>query len=105
MASKQEVRHQPRMRPIITTVEPFAAITGGDLHIRGDKLAIAGRPAVKLGNEPAHLVVAGDSYIIARVPESAVVGELVVSSGDTESELYETHIGVQVADSLHPVAN
>jgi sugar lactone lactonase YvrE len=105
MASKHEVRHQPRMRPSIATVEPFAAITGGDLHIRGDNLAVGGRPAVKLGNEPAHLVVAGDSYIIARVPESALVGDLVVSSGNTESELYETHIGIQIADSLHPVAN
>ena len=27
------------------------------------------------------------------------------SSGDHESELFETHVGIQVADSLHPVAN
>jgi sugar lactone lactonase YvrE len=105
MASKQEMRHQPMIRPTIVSVDPFAAITGGDLHIRGYNLSASGRPAVKLGNEPAHLVVAGDSYIIARVPESASVGELVVSSGDHKSELFETHVGIQVADSLHPVAN
>ena len=51
------------------------------------------------------MVVAGDSYIIARVPESALVGELMVATGDIESEPLETHLGVQIADSLHPVAN
>lgn len=105
MASKHEARNQPAIRPSIGKVEPFAAIPGGDLHIRGDNLAVGGRPSVKLGNEPTHLIVAGDSYIIARVPESATVGDLVVSSGNHASELFETHVGIQVADSLHPVAN
>lgn len=105
MASKQEVRNQAASRPSIVTVEPFAAITGGDLYIRGYNLAVGGRPSVKLGNEPAHLIVAGDSYIIARVPEAAIVGDLIVASGNHRSELFETHIGLQIADSLHPVAN
>ncbi|MBV8553879.1 MAG: gluconolaconase [Acidobacteriaceae bacterium] len=93
------------MRPKISKVEPAAAITGGELHIRGQYLATNGRPTVRLGNQTAHLIVAGESYIIARVPESAMVGELVVATGGQESDLYETHLGVQIADSLHPVAN
>ena len=92
-------------RPIIAKVEPSAAITGGELHIRGQHLAAAGRPTVRLGDQNAHLIVAGDSYIIARVPETAMVGELQVASGNLASELHETHIGIQIADSLHPVAN
>ncbi|MBV9084091.1 MAG: gluconolaconase [Acidobacteriaceae bacterium] len=103
MASKQQL--QPTIRPRIAKVEPPAAIAGGELHIRGQNLAAQGRPSVKLGNERAHLVIAGDSYIIARVPESAVVGDLVVTTGDLVSDICETHIGIQVADSLHPVAN
>ena len=75
------------------------------MHIHGQHLASSGRPVVRFGTRPAHLIVAGDSYIIARVPESATVGELVVSTGTLESEIRETHIGVQIADSLHPVAN
>ncbi len=101
--SKQQA--QPVSRPTIEKIEPTAAITGGELHIRGEHLAVAGRPVVKLGNQSAHLVIAGDSYIIARVPDSALVGDLVVSTGSLESDLFETHVGVQVADSLHPVAN
>jgi sugar lactone lactonase YvrE len=103
MVSKQQ--SQESGRPVIATIEPSAAITGGELHIRGQRLASQGRPSVKLGNETAHLVIAGDTYIVARVPDSAVVGEVLVSTGNLESELFETHIGIQIADSLHPVAN
>lgn len=103
MASKQQT--QPVSRPTIEAVNPAAAITGGELHIHGEHLAAQGRPSVKVGNQPAHLVIAGDSYILAKVPDSATVGELVVASGNLESNLYETHVGVQIAESLHPVAN
>ena len=89
----------------MATIEPSAAITGGELHIRGQHLAVHGRPSVKLGNQPAHLVIAGDSYIIARVPDSAAVGEIVISTGSAQSDVRETHLGLQIADSLHPVAN
>jgi sugar lactone lactonase YvrE len=103
MASKQQM--QQASRPTIEAVEPEAAITGGELHIHGEHLAAEGRPSVKVGNQPAHLVIAGDSYILAKVPEAAMVGELVVATGNLESDLYETHVGIQIADSLHPVAN
>ncbi|MBV9266027.1 MAG: gluconolaconase [Acidobacteriaceae bacterium] len=103
MASKQQPRADTR--PTIASVRPAAAIAGGELHIRGSHFAAHGRPAVKLGPQQAHLVVAGDSYIIARVPESAVVGEVKVASGAIDSEFFEAHIGIQIADSLHPVSN
>jgi sugar lactone lactonase YvrE len=105
MATKQQGAQPPPVRPVIARVEPSAAITGGELHIRGQYLATAGLPTVKLGNQNAHLIVAGDSYIIARVPESAIVGELQVSAGSALSATHETHIGIQIAESLHPVAN
>ena len=105
MATKQQAVDQSAVRPSIAKIEPPAAITGGELHIRGHHLASAGQPVVRLGNQAAHLVVAGDSYIIAKVPDSAMVGELVVASGNLESDLRETFIGIQIADSLHPVSN
>jgi sugar lactone lactonase YvrE len=104
MPSKQPAAERTA-RPIIAKVDPPAAITGGELYIRGQHLAAAGWPTVRLGNQNAHLVVAGDSYLIVRVPESAIVGELQVATGNLQSELHETHLGIQIADSLHPVAN
>jgi sugar lactone lactonase YvrE len=106
MATKQQAAEQAAtQRPKIANIQPPAAISGGELYIRGQNLASGGRPVVRLGNQPAHLMVASDSYIIARVPESAIVGEVAVASGSAESELRETHLGIQIADSLHPVAN
>ncbi len=105
MATKQQAAQPSSTRPVIAKVEPVAAITGGELHIRGEHLAAEGQPTVRLGNQKAHLVVAGDSYIIARVPESAIVGELQVSAGNSVSATHETHLGIQIAESLHPVAN
>ncbi len=105
MASKKIVADQSNGRPSISTVEPAAVITGGELYIRGHHLASAGRPQVRLGDARAHLVVAGDSFIIARIPDAATVGELVVESGSQISEGRETHLGKRIADSLHPVAN
>ena len=105
MPSKQKAVERGNTRPSIRTVEPSAVISGGELHIRGENLAPNGRPFVRFGDINAHLVVAGNEYIIARIPESAVVGDAVVASGEQESDRFETHLGVQIADSLHPVAN
>jgi sugar lactone lactonase YvrE len=101
MASKKEAVD----RPTIQSLEPFAAIPGGEIRIRGHHFAAAGHPSVTIGVEPAQSIVAGDSYIIARVPEVVASKELLLRSGDLLSKGYETHIGIQVADSLHPVAN
>jgi sugar lactone lactonase YvrE len=43
--------------------------------------------------------------VIARVPEGASVGELVIGNGDEISEAWSCEIGIQIADGLHPVAN
>lgn len=105
MASKKVVADQSEGRPSISTVEPAAVITGGELYIRGAHLASAGRPQVRVGDGQAHLVIAGDSYIVARIPEAITPGALVVESGAQSSVEHPTHIGVRIADSLHPVAN
>jgi sugar lactone lactonase YvrE len=106
MPNKQQAVELANGKPRITRVEPSAAIVGGELHIRGEHFATEGRPSVRIGNQLAHLVMAGERYIIARVPEAAVAGELVVlADGAKVSNKIETHIGILIADSLHPVAN
>lgn len=92
-------------RPLIAHVEPFAAIAGGELQIRGKNLANEGRPIVTMGNQNTHLVVAGDEFIVARIPDTAVVGDLQVDNGGAKSDVFPTHLGIQIADSLHPVSN
>ena len=39
------------------------------------------------------------------MPEAATAGDVVVRSGEAKSKSWAAHIGIQIADSLHPVAN
>jgi len=92
-------------RPQISEVSPSVAIAGGELHIRGKGFVRSERPRVKLGDVVAPLVVGSDSLAVVRVPENASVGELSLGNGEQESAPWACDIGIQIADSLHPVAN
>jgi len=92
-------------RPQISQVTPPAAIAGGELQIRGKGFAKADRPRVVIGEVTAPVIIGSDSFVIARVPDGATAGELVIASGKQTSESWACDIGVPIADSLHPVAN
>jgi sugar lactone lactonase YvrE len=90
--------------PQITDVTPAAAIPGGELQIRGKSLARNARPKVLIGDVVAPVVIGSDSYVVVRVPEGISGGGLVIGNGDGSAE-WNCEIGVQIADSLHPVGN
>ena len=92
-------------KPLISQVTPPAAIAGGELQIRGKGFAQEERPKVTIGEVGAPVIIGSDSFVIARVPEGATAGELVVGSGTQTSDSWACDIGMLVADSLHPVTN
>ncbi len=92
-------------KPHISQVTPPAAIAGGELQIRGKGFAKTDRPKVTIGEVGAPVIIGSDSFVIARVPEGASAGELVIESGAHSSESWACDIGVLVAENLHPVAN
>ncbi|HEX3880321.1 MAG TPA: IPT/TIG domain-containing protein [Bryobacteraceae bacterium] len=91
--------------PQISQVSPSAAIAGGELQIRGKGFAKSERPHVMIGDVSAPIIIGSDSLVIARVPEGASAGELIIESGKQSSESWACDIGVLLAESLHPVAN
>src|SRR5215469_4211036 len=91
--------------PQISQVSPEAAIAGGELQIRGKGFAKSERPHVTIGDVAAPIIIGSDSLVIARVPEGASAGELIIESGKQSSDSWACDIGVLLADSLHPVAN
>jgi len=99
------LRKSSDSRPQISKVTPAAAIAGGELQIRGKGFAKADRPRVTIGEIGAPVIIGSDSLVIARVPEGATAGDLIIASGDQSSESWACDIGVLVAESLHPVAN
>jgi sugar lactone lactonase YvrE len=92
-------------RPQISQVTPPAAIAGGELQIRGRGFTKSDRPKVMIGEVGAPVIIGSDSFVIARVPEGATAGELVIESGDQASDAWACDIGVLIAENLHPVAN
>src|SRR5215831_10839978 len=99
------IRKSADPKPQIAQVTPPAAIAGGELQIRGKGFARTDRPRVMIGEVGAPVIIGSDSFVIARVPENASAGELVVESGNQTSDSWACDIGVQIADGLHPVAN
>jgi sugar lactone lactonase YvrE len=99
------LRRSPDPRPQISRVTPSAAIAGGELQIRGKGFASSERPYVTIGEVGAPVIVGSDSFVIARVPEGAAAGGLVVQSGQQSSDSWACDIGVLVAGDLHPVAD
>ena len=75
------------------------------MQIRGKGFAQEERPKVTIGEVGAPVIIGSDSFVIARVPEGATAGELVIGSGTLTSESWACDIGMLVADSLHPVTN
>jgi hypothetical protein len=99
------LRKSPDNKLHIAQVTPPAAIAGGELQIRGKGFARSERPLVTIGEIGAPLVISSDSFVIARVPDGASAGDLVVRSAGQTSEVWACDIGVLIAENLHPVAN
>jgi sugar lactone lactonase YvrE len=99
------LRKSPDPRPQISRVSPPAAIAGGELQIRGRGFLKSEPPCVTIGEVAAPVIIGSDSLVIARVPEGATAGGLVVQSGQQASDSWACDIGVLVAENLHPVAN
>ncbi|MCS7026135.1 MAG: gluconolaconase [Bryobacteraceae bacterium] len=92
-------------RPEISQVSPTAAIPGGEFQIRGRNLAKIDRPRVLFGDVPASIVIGSNSLVIAKVPEGASSGRMVLESGVLSSSVWQCDLGIQIADGIHPVAN
>ena len=75
------------------------------MQIRGKGFVKNSRPRVTIGDITAPIVIGSDSFVIARVPDGATAGELVIENGEQASESWACDIGVLIADSLHPVSN
>lgn len=93
--------------PKIEGVKPAAALPGGEISIHGSGFAVRNhaRPQVQFGSAEGNLILAADNYLVARVPEGASGGAVRVLMGSVESSPFPMALGVQIADSLHPVMN
>src|SRR5690242_15961459 len=94
-------------RPHIETVEPSAALPGGEIRIIGSGLRPAElrRPQVQIGELEGSVLISADDFLVARVPEGAHSGHLVVSTNGVRSNPYPVTVAATIAENLHPVTN
>lgn len=93
--------------PQIESIEPVCALPGGEVRItgRGLRPEELSRPEVRFGNVNGSIVISSEQFIVARVPEGASSGNVVVATNGHRSNPGEVRIAVPVAENLHPVAN
>jgi sugar lactone lactonase YvrE len=60
---------------------------------------------VKVGEVEASVIVSSDAFLVARVPEGAISGPIVVATDGHVSNAHLVKVAVPIAENLHPVTN
>ncbi|MGO9402914.1 MAG: SMP-30/gluconolactonase/LRE family protein [Terriglobales bacterium] len=99
-------------KPHIEAVAPSFALPGGEVRVIGKSLRPPElrRPSVHFGDIEGSVLISSDDFLVARVPEGAASGPVVVSTSGvgTNGNVSNAHsikVAVPVADNLHPVTN
>src|SRR6266478_1520201 len=103
-------------KPHIEAVAPSFALPGGEVRIIGKSLRPPElrRPSVHFGEIEGTVLISSDDFLVARVPEGAASGPVVVSTNvstngvGTSGHVSNAHsikVAVPIADNLHPVTN
>ncbi|MFY9844769.1 MAG: gluconolaconase [Terriglobales bacterium] len=94
-------------KPHIEAVSPGFALPGGEVRIVGKSLRPheLRRPSVRFGEIEGAVLISSDDFVVARVPEGAASGPVVVSANGHVSNPHSIKVAVPVAGDLHPVTN
>jgi sugar lactone lactonase YvrE len=60
---------------------------------------------VRFGEKEGAVVVSSDDFVVARVPEGAASGSVIVSTNGHASNSQPIKVATTIAENLHPVAN
>src|ERR1700736_5024635 len=93
--------------PHIEAVSPALALAGGEVRITGSGLRPPElrRPRVQFGEVEGTVVISSDGFVVARVPEGATSGPVVVATNGHVSNSQDVKVAVPIAEGLHPVTN
>lgn len=94
-------------KPHIEAVIPAAALPGGEVRIVGSGLRPPDlrRPRVRFGETEGSVVISSDEFVVARVPDGASSGPVVIAANGQMSNAHQITVAVPIAENLHPVTN
>lgn len=92
--------------PVLSSIEPQAALPGGFFTLRGEDLGAASTvPTVQISGVAALVTLARPTRTLVRVPEGVLPGPITLSRDGQVSNALDAAIAVPMAENLHPVAN
>jgi hypothetical protein len=92
--------------PRLVGLSPGAAMPGGEVELRGERLQERGQvPRVTVGETPVALGMSRAGGAVIQIPDGAISGDVVVMGPGGESNPLELKVAVPMAENLHPVAN
>ncbi len=94
-------------KPHIDSIDPVCALPGGEIRIIGSGLSPRQlqRPRVRFGDVDGAVIIGSEQFIVARVPDGAASGEVIVTANGAPSNPQQVRVGAPIAENLHPVAN
>lgn len=101
-ATRPDAPHLDRLRP-------QAALPGGSFELTGTRLAGSAEssqlPQAYFGETEAAVELLRSTRVQVRVPEGAITGDLMLRSGEAESNVLHASVAVPIADDLHMISN
>src|SRR5207237_6302942 len=96
LLGKKNVNGHPR----IEAVAPAAALPGGEVRILGSGLRPPElrRPRVRFGELEGSVVISSDDFVVARVPDGAASGPVVVSTNGNSSNAESIKVATLIAE-------
>lgn len=95
-----------KFKPVITALQPPAALPGAEIRIMGSHLMRDGeRLRISIDNLQGQVVTCSDSLVVAAVPSNAHQGVVKAIVGDRESDPLRVVVASFIAGNLHPVGN
>lgn len=89
--------------PVILTVEPSAAVEGGEVAVLGEGLTGGAIPEVRIGDAPTRPTIATATRLLVRVPPDAKSGTVTVQTDVGSAQGGSLAVGLRLAADLHPV--
>lgn len=98
---------RPFHTPQINSVDPVAALPGGEIGIHGSGLGPFAnhQPVAMVGDLAATVLLARSERLLLRVPDDAESGALRVLQNGTQSNSVAVDVASQIATGIHQVTN
>lgn len=99
--------HSTENAPQIASINPLAALPGGEVEVHGRALAPQGyhQPSATIGEQRAPVTMSRESRVLLQVPEGTISGNVQLRVEGHASNPMPLAVGIAIAEKMHPVAN